>query len=92
MAIIGSLLTLALQIYIFIIVIQVGLSWLVAFDIVNEKNEAARNLTNLTRRATDPVFIPLRKYIPPVGGIDLTPLVVFIGVQVLISIVGSIFF
>ena len=37
MAIIGTLLTLALQIYIFIIVIQVGLSWLVAFDIVNEK-------------------------------------------------------
>ena len=92
MAIIGSLLTLALQIYIFIIVIRVGLSWLIAFDIVNEKNDAARNLTNLTGRATDRVFIPLRKYIPPVGGIDLTPLVVFIGVQVLISIVGSIFF
>ncbi len=92
MALIGSLIILGLQIYLFIVIIQVALSWLVAFDIVNEKNEAAQNLTALTRRATDPIFIPLRKYIPPVGGIDLTPLVVFIGVQILISIVGSVFF
>jgi YggT family protein len=92
MALIGSLIILGLQIYIFVIIVQVALSWLVAFDIVNEKNEAAQNLAALTKRLTDPVFIPLRKYIPPIGGIDITPMVVFIGVQILISIVGSIFF
>lgn len=91
MWLIGSLLILGLQIYLFVIIIQVALSWLIAFDIVNEKNDAAKNLTQLTKKLTDPVYLPLRKYIPPIGGIDITPLVVFIGVQVLMSIIASLF-
>lgn len=92
MGIIGSLIILGLQIYIFVIIVQVALSWLIAFDIVNAENQAAQNLTDLTKRLTDPVFIPIRKYVPPIGGIDITPMIVFIGVQILISVVGSIFF
>ncbi len=71
------------QLYILIIIIQVGMSWLIAFELVNEENEAARNLTNLLKKLTDPVYKPVRKYVPPIGGIDLTPLVVIIGIQFL---------
>ena len=73
MVLIGSLISLAIQAYILVIIVQVALSWLIAFDIVNAENEAAQNLMALTKKLTDPVYKPLRKYVPPIGGIDITP-------------------
>lgn len=72
------------QIYIAVVVLQAALSWLIAFDIVKAENEAAQNLTQLLKKLTDPVYTPLRKYVPPVANIDMTPLIVIIGVQVLL--------
>jgi len=66
-----------------IIILQVALSWLVAFGIVNADNDAAQRLMNGLAKVTDPVYRPLRKFIPPIGGIDLTPLVVLIGLGIL---------
>ncbi len=91
MHIIGLLISFAIQAYILVIFVQVALSWLVALDIVNAENEAAQNLTSLTKKLTDPIYTPLRKYIPPIGGIDLTPLIVIIGLQLLGSILISLF-
>ncbi len=85
-----GLLSAAVNIYLLIIIIQVALSWLVAFEVVNDKNEAAQNLTNLLKKCTDPVYKPLRKYIPPVGGIDITPLVVIIGLQIFMGLLYAI--
>ena len=80
---IAYILSLAISVYILIIILQVAISWLIAFDVINAENEQARNLVNLLKKATDPVYKPLRKYIPPVGGIDLTPLVVIIALQLI---------
>lgn len=74
---------LGFDIYIGIIVVQVVVSWLIAFDVINSANEQARNLVALLQRATDPVYKPLQKYIPPIGGIDVTPLVVILLLSVL---------
>lgn len=79
---IASVLSFCVNVYIMAIIIQVAMSWLIAFEIVNEKNEAAINLSALLKKLTDPVFTPLRKYVPPIGGIDMTPLIVIIGLQV----------
>jgi len=92
MFIIGMLITFAVQIFVFVIIIQVLMSWLIAFDIVNARNEAAQNLMGLLARITDPVYKPIRKYVPPIGGIDITPLIVIIGVQILGSMLASIFY
>ncbi len=78
-----SLLSLAITIYIWIIIIQVLLSWLIVFDVINVKNEQAQNLINLLKKATDPVFKPLQKYIPPIGGIDITPIIVILGLTLI---------
>ncbi len=72
--------------YILVIIAQVALGWLIAFDIINEENEAAINLTALLKKLTDPVYTPIRKYVPPIGGMDFTPLIVIIGLQLLMSI------
>ncbi len=77
---------LAVSLYCFIIIVDVAMSWLIAFEIVNKDNEAAKNLTALLKKFTDPLYTPIRKFVPPIGGIDLTPLVALIGVQVIGSI------
>lgn len=73
-----DLITLAANVYIFIIILEVTLNWLIAFDVVNASSMQAQNLLALLKRATDPLYRPLRRYIPPIGGIDITPLVVIL--------------
>ena len=81
-----SIISFLINIYILAIIVQVAINWLIALDIVNESNEAAVKLTALLKKVTDPVYKPIRKYIPPVGGLDLTPLIVIIGLQLLASL------
>lgn len=88
---IGSILLFGLQVYLWIIILSVIISWLIAFDVINARNEKAQNLIALLNRATDPVFRPLRKYIPPIGGIDLSPIVVIFGIYILERIVARLF-
>ena len=88
----GSLLNFMLEIYLFIIIIQVVASWLIAFDVINTKNRQAANLVRLLDRATAPVYAPLRKYIPAIGGIDITPIIVIFGIYLLQALIGDIFF
>ena len=62
-------------------------SWLVAFEVINVRNQQAVNLLNLLRRLTDPVFRPIRKFIPSIGGIDITPIFVIIAIMLLQELV-----
>lgn len=78
-----TIISFIVNLYILVIIAQVALSWLIAFDIVNAENDAAVRLSTTLKKLTDPVFIPLRKYIPPMGGMDFTPLIVIIGLQII---------
>jgi YggT family protein len=71
-----SVLLIILDVYSWIIIAGAVVSWLIAFEVINVKNEQAQNLVNLLSRLTEPVYKPLRKYIPPLGGVDVTPIVV----------------
>jgi YggT family protein len=81
----------------FVIIAQVAISWLLAFDVINAKSQQAQNLVALLHKLTDPVYSRLRRFIPVIGGIDLTPLVVMIGlsfahgiiIRFLVSIFGG---
>jgi YggT family protein len=78
----GSLIWLVLmliKIALWIIIIQAVLSWLIAFDVVNRHSGFVSQLWNGLNRLTDPIYRPIRRIMPDLGGIDLTPLVVIIG-------------
>ena len=92
MAFIGWLLIWALKIFFWIIIAQVVLSWLIAFGVVNLNNENAKNAVNLLNKITDPVYKPLRKIIPSIGGIDVTPIAIIFGIQILQRIISGIFY
>lgn len=87
MGVIAYFISLAFDIYIGIIIVQVAVNWLIIFDVINSKNAQAQNLIALLNRATDPIFKPLSKYIPPIGGIDITPIIVILGLSLLRNII-----
>ncbi len=92
MILIGKLLLLALDVYFWIVISSVVISWLIAFDVFNVRNPQAANLVRLLEKATEPVYRPLRKFIPSLGGIDVTPIVVIFGITIAKNIVAWIFF
>jgi YggT family protein len=83
MGILYTLITLAYQIAVSIILLQVAVSWLINFEVINAANERAQNLIQLLKKVTDPVYKPIQKYVPPIGGIDVTPLIVIILLSVI---------
>lgn len=64
-----------LHIYIYVVFANAVLSWLVAFDIINPHNKFVRMVGDLTYRITEPALRPIRRILPPMGGLDLSPLV-----------------
>ena len=66
-----------LDLYVWVVIIAVIVSWLVAFNVINHYNSFVRMLLRILAALTEPVFRPVRRLIPPIGGLDLSPLVVF---------------
>ena len=56
-------------------------SWLIAFNIVNLRNPAMAQIYGVIRRVCDPILDPIRKVIPPIGGLDMAFLVVVLGLS-----------
>ena len=84
---IGDLL---LSVVMWIIIIQVILSWLFAFNVLNPSSGGVRAFTLALERVTAPVYRPIRRMLPDFGGIDFSPLVVLILIQVLKKLLGGV--
>jgi YggT family protein len=67
----------------FIIVAAVIASWLVAFGVLNMRNDLVRQVMRILDGLTEPLFRPVRRLVPPIGGLDLSPVIVLIGIVVL---------
>ncbi|HNQ92338.1 MAG TPA: YggT family protein [Alphaproteobacteria bacterium] len=87
MFVVAQTISTLIGLYMFVIILQVAVSWLIVFKVLNTDNPQAKNLVNLLKRATDPVMVPVQKYVPPIGGIDITPIIVIIGLQILDTLV-----
>jgi YggT family protein len=70
-----------IDLYTWVIIIAVVMSWLVAFGVVNTYNRFARAVVSFLDAATEPVFRQVRRVIPPLGGLDISPLIVLILLQ-----------
>lgn len=66
-----------------IIIIQAVMSWLIAFNVINTHNEFVRQVWTTIDRLTDPIYRPIRRIMPDFGALDLSPIVVLIGIQIL---------
>ena len=64
-----------LDLYTYVIIAAVIVSWLVAFGVINTYNQFARMVLRVLHALTEPLFAPIRRIIPPLGGLDLSPLI-----------------
>jgi YggT family protein len=60
------------------IILSAIISWLFAFDVINRRNRFVNQIADLLDRITAPVLEPFRRIIPPLGGIDISPIVVLL--------------
>src|SRR5919106_658399 len=74
---------LILQLLLWIIIIQVVLSWLVAFNVINRQSDFVRTVVDGLDRITAPLYRPIRKIMPDLGGIDFSPIVLILAIQIL---------
>jgi len=70
----------ALNIYFWIIIIWVVASWLVAFNVINPHNQFVRQVLLGLGRLVNPVLHPIRRVLPDLGGLDLSPMVALLGI------------
>jgi YggT family protein len=72
-----------LQAATWIIIIQAVLSWLVAFNIINLSSDFVRTVLMALDRITEPMYRPIRKIMPDLGALDLSPMVVLLIIMIL---------
>jgi YggT family protein len=69
---------LLLDIYIWLLIASAILSWLIAFNVVNTRNQFVRMVGDFLYRITEPVLAPIRNIMPNLGGIDISPVIVIL--------------
>lgn len=69
-----------LGIYVWVLIISAVLSWLIAFNVVNTRNQVVATVADLAYRLTEPVLRPIRRVIPNLGGVDVSPVIVILGI------------
>ncbi len=80
-----------ITIYLWIIIINAVLSWLVAFNILNTQNRFVFSVLDATYKMTDPVLNKIRSFIPTFGSIDVSPVVLILLLMFLRNIIFEIF-
>ncbi len=69
---------LALSIYWWLIILSAIFSWLYAFNVVNPRNQFVATIGNFLNKVTEPALRPLRRLLPDLGGIDISPIIVLL--------------
>lgn len=87
-----DILRILLDIVWWIIIVQAVLSWLIAFNVINTHNDFVRQIWVALDRMTTPIYRPIRRIQPDFGGLDLSPLVVLVGLAIVNRILTEIQF
>jgi YggT family protein len=69
---------LVLQIYVWLLIAAAILSWLIAFNVVNTRNQLVNTIGEFLYRITEPVLRPIRNILPNLGGIDVSPVILIL--------------
>ena len=80
-----------ITIYIWIVIINAILSWLVAFNILNTQNRFVFSVLDTTYKLTDPALNKIRRFIPTFGSVDLSPIVLILFLMFIRNLVFEIF-
>lgn len=73
-----------------VFLVMIIMSWLISFNVVNTRNQFVASLWRVLNAITEPILRPIRRIVPSVGGLDLSPIVVFVIIFFLQQWIGSI--
>jgi YggT family protein len=76
-----------ITLYIWVVIIGAVLSWLIAFDVVNRRNRVVYTITDSLYRLTEPALRPIRRVLPDLGGLDISPVILILGLIFLRDVV-----
>jgi YggT family protein len=85
-----DILQLLLWVLSWIVIGQVIISWLYAFNVINPGSGFMRSLTEALDRITEPLYRPIRKVLPDFGGIDFSPLVLLLAIAIVSKLLGGV--
>ena len=80
----------AVNLYIWIVIIGAVLSWLIAFNVVNTSNRFVYTVADFLYRITEPALRPIRRWLPNLGGIDISPIVLILALIFLQMVLGNV--
>ena len=80
-----------ISLYIWVLIINAIISWLVAFNILNTSNRFVYSVLEISYKLTDPPLSFIRKYIPNIGSIDISPIILILGMMFLRNLVFELF-
>ncbi len=67
-----------IDLYMWVVIVWVIMSWLISFQVVNTRNRFVYVVSDFLHRLTEPALRPIRRFVPNVGGLDLSPLVLIL--------------
>ncbi|SON57253.1 YGGT family protein [Hartmannibacter diazotrophicus] len=73
-----DVITIALNLYMWIVIASAIFSWLYAFNVVNPRNQVVSMIGNALFQMTEPVLRPIRNFLPSFGGLDVSPIVLYL--------------
>ena len=73
-----EVLMLAINLYVWLVIASAILSWLVAFNVVNTRNQFIYTIGDFLHRITEPALRPIRRFLPNLGGIDISPVILIL--------------
>jgi YggT family protein len=79
----------AVDLYSLVIFLAVVASWLIPMGVLDMRNQMARSIVSILYALTDPVFRRVRRFIPPIAGLDLSPIILLVALQVLKVLVNG---
>ncbi|MEB3701518.1 YGGT family protein [Candidatus Bealeia paramacronuclearis] len=79
-----------IELYVLLIFVSVIMSWLMAFNVINRSNQFVLMVSEFLYRVTEPALRPLRKIIPNLGGIDLSPVALIFILYFLQMVIGMV--
>ncbi|EAQ28837.1 conserved hypothetical transmembrane protein [Erythrobacter sp. NAP1] len=85
-----EIIELLVQVFVMLIIVQFVIGLLFAFNVVNQGNDFLRQVYESINRLLDPVLRPIRNIMPQTGALDLSPLVVIVGAQIVLIVLRSI--
>jgi len=83
-----NLVTTIIDLYIYVIIGSAILSWLIAFNVVNTQNRFVYTVYDVLHRLTEPALAPIRRIMPNLGGLDISPVILLLGLIFLQNFIG----